>query len=148
MLFSVSRSQQVSQGILSCSLSASFLCLLPSEKENYSFPAVSGLYSSRSPGCNSSSLQNASMFSHDTGLLSLSFCKVDWLNSFSFFIRYVEYPLSFRACKTLILNTIPTVLTSLSIVYNHCTTEYERIQVYILNKASSKHNRKFVQAVY
>ena len=106
------------------------------QRKNHSFSTVSGLYSSSSPGCNSSSLQNASIFSQETGLPSLSFCKVDWLNSFSFLIRYVEYPLSLRACRTLILNTIPTVLTSLSIVYNHCTTEYERIQVYILNKAS------------
>ena len=60
---------------------------IPKKKENYSFSAVSGLYSSRSPGCISSSLQKASIFSHDTGLPSLSFCKVDWLNSFSFLIR-------------------------------------------------------------
>ena len=52
------------------------------------------------------------------------------------------------AQQLFILDTISTILTSLSIVYNHCTTEYERIQVYILNKASKKYNRKFVQAVY
>ena len=49
-----------------------FYALFPSEKGYYSFSVVSGLYSSRSPGCISSSLQNASMFSHDTGLPSLS----------------------------------------------------------------------------
>jgi len=125
-----------------------FYALFRQRKKHHSFSVVSGLYSSRSPGCISSILQKASIFSHDTGLPSLSFCKVDWLNSFSFLIRYVEYPLSLRACRTLILNTIPTVLTSLSIVYNHCTTEYERIQVYILNKASKKYDRKFVQVVY
>ena len=125
-----------------------FMPFYRQRKKNQSLSDVSDLYSSRSPGCISSSLQNASMFSHDTGLPSLSFCKVDWLNSFSFFIRYVEYPLSFRACRTLILNIIPTVLTSSLIGYNHCTIEYERIQVYILNKASEKYNRKFVYVVY
>ena len=47
-----------------------FYALFSSEKENYLLSAVSVLCSSNSPGCISSSLQNASMFCHDTGLLS------------------------------------------------------------------------------
>ena len=65
-----------------------FYALFRQRKKNHSFSVVSGLYSSRSPGCISSSLQNASMFSHDTGLPSRSFWSVDWLNSLSFLIRY------------------------------------------------------------
>lgn len=99
--------KQARSSVLWCSCSC-FFFLWPfggSYKGNPgTYWSSSGIYSIKSSGWQSRSRQSISIFFQSTPWFVLNFWSVDWLNSFSFLIRFVLYPLSFKAAIISLLN--------------------------------------------